>query len=68
MFANKETQHAIDRKEALCHWLANHSYDHPEQEAYMRDLRQTELKLARMTQPRPLNTREEFHIPQNRKQ
>ncbi len=67
MYQIKEIKHAQDRATALRHWLATHSYDHPECEAYMRDLRQAELKLARMTQPRPMNTKEEFHIPQNRK-
>ena len=68
MYQNKEIKHAQDRATALRQWLADHSYDHPECEAYMRDLRQVELKLAKMNQPRPMQTREEFHIPTNRKQ
>ena len=68
MYQIKEIKHAQDRADALRHWLATHSYDHPECEAYMRDLRQTELKLAKMNQPRPMQTKEEFHIPTNRKQ
>lgn len=67
MYHNKEIQHAQERLSALRHWLATHSYDHPEQEAYMRDMRQTELKLAKLTQPAPMNVREEYHVPTTRK-
>lgn len=67
MFENKDIKHAQERLSALRHWLTTHSYDHPEHEAYMRDMRLTELKLAKMTQPAPMIVREEYHIPERRK-
>lgn len=67
MYTNKEIQHCRDRIEGLHMWIQTHAYTHPSHDLNVRDMHLAEVKLAKMTQPRPMNAPEEFQVPKSNK-